>query len=159
MYCRDTDVPYQSNKSTPREKVACSPLSGRHGAPPVQELHLSLPPTQKEDHPGLHKNSMPVSCKPYTPYHWSINPVAFPQLRHADGLSQRCAANFARSVHRVRPLAGVAKGSCICGRCFRLLTKGNAVCMCRETAFPAILSLWDRSYCGDISAHLCVRGM
>lgn len=70
-------------RAVAQRKVACSPLSGRHGAPPVQELHLSLPPAQKEDHPGLHKNSVPVSCKPYTPYHWSINPVTIPQLRHA----------------------------------------------------------------------------
>ena len=70
-------------RAVAQRKVACSPLSGRHEAPPVQELHLSLPQAQKEDHPGLHNNSVPVSCKPYTLYRWSINPVTIPQLRHA----------------------------------------------------------------------------
>ena len=62
MYCRDTDLSNQQEQL--RERLAFLPLSGRHGVPSVQKLHLSLPPAQKEDHPGLHRNSVLVSWKP-----------------------------------------------------------------------------------------------
>ena len=74
---RDTDVP---NLEQSRQGIAYSPLSGRHGGPLAQELHLSLPPSQNVYHPGLRRHSVPTSWKPCRPHHSRTKPAAIPQL-------------------------------------------------------------------------------